>query len=105
MAFQTGHAVRMPLKSDFTNLPDACNSVGSENYAEDFGHKIVIFFAVIRIFEISAIRTCRIVIVNTACPDLAPCRLLVFMASRAFVAEIFAASSAIQPAIGYQIRI
>jgi len=95
----------MDFDPHLPDLPDAGGPVGPENETEKLRHEVVEFPARHGIGNLRTIGAGAVRIPDTAGPQLAPFRLMVFAASRAFINKIPLARPAIQPAIGHQGRI
>jgi hypothetical protein len=79
-----GHVFGVPFEAQRTDLADAGRSIGPEEEAEQLGEEVVEFPAVHRVREIRAFGAGSVVPFETAGPDFAPGRFLVFAASRTF---------------------
>jgi hypothetical protein len=82
------------------DLGDAGGAVGPEHQAEQLGHEVVVLPASGRILELGAHGAGREVLFPAARAHLAPGRLRVLVAARAFPAQMGSAGAAVQPAIG-----
>ena len=78
----------MTLNTQFFNLLDTGRAVRTEDQAEYPGHKVIEHSAIFGIIILFAVGTGEVLVVDAAYPYLAPLRLLVLMAPRAFLSQI-----------------
>jgi hypothetical protein len=95
----------MALNADEANLPDASGAIGTKDEAKQLGDPIIEPPAFPRVLMLLAIGARSILVALAARANLAPRRLVVFLASRTAAAQIGSARPAIQPAMGDEFRI
>ena len=103
LPFELTHVIRVALNPDIPYLLNACGAVGSEYKREQFCNGVIEFFTVVRVRDLTAVRTgCKILLATTGA-YLAPGGFLVVVTTRTSFCQVGAASSAIKPAVGDEI--
>jgi hypothetical protein len=105
MALVLCHVVGVPLDAELPNLRDTRGTVGAEEEREELGNEVIELPARLRQRELCAVRTGAVLVLAAAGSDLAPGGPDVIMAPPALVSQVRSARSAVQAAVGNQMRI
>jgi hypothetical protein len=93
------------IVSGFPNVLDACAPIGSEEEAEELGHEIIEFTAIVHFNKHGAIGATTEAVLGGAGADFAPSGFRVLGTARACTGEVLPAGAAIQSASGYKVGV